>query len=1149
MENGTNLLAGRLAIFRINYKSDFILTLQSDAGWAIPFCIKFWTGVPSQAYYAGWDGTTYTNCAPVVGEPSKLQVQFDDHHLPIGELKYQIGYHFTVDDFPTTVEDEVINQEAVIIDNNGRNEKVLLDFNGETAPDIQFSLPAYANEAQRIANEEQRIENEQQRIENEQTLVGNEETRIVHEWERQRNEQTRITQEEARERAFTQMQRDSEAATSAANDAATLANSKARLAQEKAEYAQQQGDFAKAQGETAQLDHTKAAADHQTALADHQTAAADHQTAAADHQTAESDHTRAGQDHTDVQNAIAAADLVYDISKAHASGGVLATYTGLADALGTNGANVPVERRQGGMTVKFVLSSDNKYVQYRLMTTSFSTTVTDWQGVDEELIAGSHNLAESGVVKKYVSQLQSEVSAINSGHIQMGKAYKANGELETTSVWFVSTDYTPVKNGDIVVWNPGHTGSSSRSLILYNSNKENIDYFYASKVERTITISNANAAYIRASFYKDNLTDAKLVVNGVTAWKTVESINYIEGQINDIATFREAEEKKEKAQVYLSSNGVLTLKQNGTSLMLKYAGSLMGRGSLDWQYNISALAAELGVSLVDISASDTGYIEILGNYDLAVDFTTLKPVLKSRSSIVGTDLVLIANVDGSIVSLNTDQLGFRYLDGRLVNMEREIRNGTTYFEKELRTSLSHLALNDDNTAIESNAGNFQLVYCKIQAGKTLAVKCLESTGGRFRIGVTLQEPAANVVVSNGQRIDGPTAGDIMYEVTAVSDCYLVLSSSPENVARTAFGSNIPVSDAIDDIKNRTGSTKEDINARFIQSVFANKSNPTGCLSLLHFSDIHGGTENLGRIVAFREDWAQYIDDVICTGDLVSDDWDDTFIFTDSVVNESNKILLCLGNHDVAIHGSGGFDWYHYAGSQDAYTRYMQNCALWGITQPSGTGENNYYPCYYYKDYTDKGVRLVVLDMMDWGKQIANNVADADNPQYVWLQNTLLSARQAGLHIIIAEHFPFWAKGVGVSHPKNADIIESDFTLPNRLSSYVSAYDSEIGGSALLNITQMVEDFKTAGGVFVCWICGHTHFDNFERVTANGQKVIVIGTANYSVDKNTIRSEDDDTIDLFNILSVDSINRVVKVFRIGGHLTPALQKIDTMNFIY
>ena len=152
-----------IAIFRINYKSDFILTLDSDAGWMTPFCIKFWTGAQSQAYYAYYDGMNYTHCAPVEGEPTKLLVQFDDHHLPIGNLKFQIGYHFTVADFPTSVEDEVINQASVIIEVDDAPAQVMLDFNGETAPEIEFSLPAYANEAQRIANEEesQRVFTEQ----------------------------------------------------------------------------------------------------------------------------------------------------------------------------------------------------------------------------------------------------------------------------------------------------------------------------------------------------------------------------------------------------------------------------------------------------------------------------------------------------------------------------------------------------------------------------------------------------------------------------------------------------------------------------------------------------------------------------------------------------------------------------------------------------------------------------------------------------------------------------------------------------------------------------------------------------------------------------------------------------------------------------
>ena len=167
-----------IVIFRINYKSDFILTLQSDAGWMTPFCIKFWTGAPSQAYFAGFDGTTYTHCAPVEGDPTKLVVQFDDHHLPIGDLKFQIGYHFTVADFPNDTEDEVLNQANITTEIDGKTYQVMLDFNGETAPEIQFALPAYTNEAQRIENEQQRIENEQQRITNEQQRIAAEQGRV-----------------------------------------------------------------------------------------------------------------------------------------------------------------------------------------------------------------------------------------------------------------------------------------------------------------------------------------------------------------------------------------------------------------------------------------------------------------------------------------------------------------------------------------------------------------------------------------------------------------------------------------------------------------------------------------------------------------------------------------------------------------------------------------------------------------------------------------------------------------------------------------------------------------------------------------------------------------------------------------------------------
>lgn len=198
-------------IFRILYKSDFILTLVSDAGWATPFCIKFWTGVPNQAYYAQYDGSTYTHCAPVAGEPTKLQVQFDDHHLPIGELKYQIAYHFTVADFPNDTEDEVLNQANVTTEINGEEYQVMLDFTGETAPEIQFSLPAYANEAQRIENEQQRITNEAQRISNEQQRISQEQQRVA-------SEQGRVSAESERVTEFQQMMQQADTAIEGAEN-------------------------------------------------------------------------------------------------------------------------------------------------------------------------------------------------------------------------------------------------------------------------------------------------------------------------------------------------------------------------------------------------------------------------------------------------------------------------------------------------------------------------------------------------------------------------------------------------------------------------------------------------------------------------------------------------------------------------------------------------------------------------------------------------------------------------------------------------------------------------------------------------------------------------------------------------------------------
>lgn len=84
---------------------------------------------------------------------------------------------------------------------------------------------------------------------------------------------------------------------------------------------------------------------------------------------------------------------------------------------------VPMSYRHGGLKLRFISNSDgslqnsdNKYVQYRLMKNTWSTTVSDWQGVDDEPTIGSNNLVESGGVAYSISQLK------NSGYFYAGIA-------------------------------------------------------------------------------------------------------------------------------------------------------------------------------------------------------------------------------------------------------------------------------------------------------------------------------------------------------------------------------------------------------------------------------------------------------------------------------------------------------------------------------------------------------------------------------------------------------------------------------------------------------------------------------------------------------------------------------------------------------
>ena len=579
-------------IFRINYKSDFIMSLHSDAGWMTPFCIKFWTGAPSLAYFVGWDGTTYTHCTYDPSEPTELVVQFDDHHLPIGDLKYQVAYHFTVADFPDNTEDEVINPANITTEIDGETYQVMLDFTGETAPEIQFALPAYANELQRIVNEQQRIADEQTRINNEETRISNEQTRLDNEAQRIRNEQTRISQEEARVREFATLKQESQEATTAANDAATLANQKAQLAADKAQLAADKAalaqDAATLANEKAQLAADKAALANDAAqVADDKAALAQQK---AEYAQEQGSYAKEQGDYAKTE-ADAARDMlsqigVFDVSIYNASEGVPATYASLTAAL----AAIPSEFQIAGLTLKFINSTTSKYEQYRLTSDTWSTTLTDWSGVVNELITGGTQNLQSAEIGKFI---QNEIStSLSEVLVDQGTAHK---------LVYCGSDTTIGQVGEIVDSDSSNAYAASIELdddvlaVSFFLHRWNGDYGYAflnienqvieSGIYRKMSASDTKATIIVPSgavkinigLYRQGSRDVQLV-KGKSVWgKFQETDNLIAGVTSRIESL---EYFRNDIEGLLFYEGTIVLTNQGTAGKNVYCGSNTSIGNV-----------------------------------------------------------------------------------------------------------------------------------------------------------------------------------------------------------------------------------------------------------------------------------------------------------------------------------------------------------------------------------------------------------------------------------------------------------------------------------------------------------------------------------------------------------------------------------------
>ena len=312
--------------------------------------------------------------------------------------------------------------------------------------------------------------------------------------------------------------------------------------------------------------------------------------------------------------------------------------------------------------------------------------------------------------------------------------------------------------------------------------------------------------------------------------------------------------------------------------------------------------------------------------------------------------------------------------------------------------------------------------------------------------------------------------------------------------------------------------KDTVGQRIIQSKmhfnpWDGSSINTDVLTLSVFTDIHAFNDEFKRYIRFTNAYKDYVNDRLCLGDVVRDNFPQDFTYWTNNADAAS-ILNVLGNHDACTNESGV---YVLQPTKPCYDKFFAPLiANWNVTQPSGASANGL--CYYYKDYPQHNVRLIVLDCMHY--------TDAQND---WLVSVLSSARTAGRHVICAKHY-------NVS--RELTKISGNFYDPD-----VGFARLVIGDSNNNKAQTAISNFQAAGGNFICWLTGDAHYDAIGELTVNGRKQLCVTFENagchdtWGDDMRVVGQKSEDS---FNFVTVDVYSRLLKIVRVGNDMNRYLQ---------
>lgn len=328
-----------------------------------------------------------------------------------------------------------------------------------------------------------------------------------------------------------------------------------------------------------------------------------------------------------------------------------------------------------------------------------------------------------------------------------------------------------------------------------------------------------------------------------------------------------------------------------------------------------------------------------------------------------------------------------------------------------------------------------------------------------------------------------------------------------------------------------------------KGTWANRNN-NNLFTLAHISDVHCDVVRYKHFYNYISKNAQFISASIQTGDLI-DAPSEEQISIMHAVDPENSILFVAGNHDIS--GNDGTTTFKI-NLADLYNAFDLN---------TNTGL-----LYYYKDYTDKGIRLIVLNSYNSDGYTA--IFNYKAVQMNWFINTLRDAATNDLAVLVA------------MHTQESEITENDKGFyarfyqweglevnPNyfTVEKIIDAFKKGISTTVSFYNESVTADFTGNAGMFIAYLTGHRHSDRIgysENYPDQLYLCITCGALNQNfgrklqdfTDVSDIpRVEGTDTENAFNIYTFDLDNRIVKVLRIGSDVNDLMEDRKTAVFTF